>query len=51
MYFKHQQIICIVEKRNRRYPAETMTDADSADDRALLANTPAQAESQLHKLE
>ena len=27
-----------------------MTDADNADDQALLANTPAQAESLLHSL-
>ena len=37
--------------RSRRYPAQTITDADYADDIALLANTPAQAESQLHSLE
>ena len=36
--------------RSRRYPALTITDAD-ADDLALLADTPAQAESQLHSLE
>ena len=29
--------------RNKRYPAKTMTDADYANDLALLANTPAQA--------
>ena len=29
--------------RNRRYPAETITDADYADDQELHANTPAQA--------
>ena len=34
----------------RWYPTETMTDADYADDLALLANTPAQAESLLHSL-
>ena len=33
--------------RGRRYPAETMTDADNL---GLLANTPAQAESSLHSL-
>ena len=36
--------------RRRRYPSETITDADSSDDLALLANTPAQAESLLHIL-
>ena len=37
--------------RSRRYPAQTITDADYADDVALLANTPTQAESLLHSLE
>ena len=31
--------------RNRWYPTQTIMDADFADDRALLANTPTQAES------
>ena len=35
----------------RRYPTQTITDADYADDIALLVNTPAQAESQRHSLE
>ena len=35
----------------RRYPTKTITDADYADDIALLANTPTQAESSLHHLE
>ena len=35
----------------RRYPAQTITDADFADDIALLANSPAQAESPLRSLE
>ena len=39
------------KKRNRRYPAKTITDADYADDIALLANTPSQAETLLHSLE
>ena len=34
-----------------RYPAKTITDADYADDITLLANTPNQAETQLHSLE
>ena len=38
-------------KERRRYPAETITDAEYADDIELLANTPAQAETQLHSLE
>ena len=37
--------------RNRLYPARTITDADYADDIALLANTPTQAESLLYSLE
>ena len=38
-------------KRNRRYPAKTITDADYADEIAILANTPNQAETLLHSLE
>ena len=34
-----------------RYPATTITDADYADDMAILANTPDQAETLLHRLE
>ena len=37
--------------RSRGYPAQTITDADYADDIALLANTPTQAESLQHSLE
>ena len=33
-----------------RYPAQTITDVDYADDITLLANSPAQAESMLHSL-
>ena len=36
---------------SRRYPAKTITDADYADDIAILANTPNQAETLLHSLE
>ena len=39
------------KKRNRRYPAKTITDADYADDIAILANTLNQAETLLHSLE
>ena len=39
------------KERSRWYPAQTITDADYADDIELPANTPAQAESQLHSLE
>ena len=34
----------LTKKRSRRYPAKTITDADYADDIALLANTPNQDE-------
>ena len=30
----------LAKKRNRRYPAQTITDADYIDDIALLANSP-----------
>ena len=41
----------LTKERSRSYPAKTITDADHADDIALLANTPAQAETLLHSLE
>ena len=41
----------LTKKRSKRYPAITITDADYADDLALLANTPNQAETLLHSLE
>ena len=41
----------LAKERNRRYPAQTITDADYADDKALLANTSAQAEILLQSLE
>ena len=41
----------LTKKRSRRYPAKTITDADYADDIALLANIPNQAETLLHSLE
>ena len=34
----------LTKKRSRRYPAKTITDADYADDIAILANTPNQPE-------
>ena len=37
-----------IKIKDWRYPTETMTDADNADNLAFLTNTPAQAESQLH---
>ena len=39
------------KKRNRRYPAKTITDADYTKDIAILANTPNQVETPLYSLE
>ena len=41
----------LTKKRSRMYPAKTITNADNADDIAILANTPNQAETLLHSLE
>ena len=41
----------LTKERSRRYPAQTITDVDYADDIALVANSPAQAKSLLHCLE
>ena len=41
----------LTKKRNRRYSANTITNADYADDIAILANTPNQAETLQHSLE
>ena len=41
----------LTKKRSRRYPTKTITDADYADDIAILANTPNQAETLLYSLE
>ena len=41
----------LTKKRSRRYPTKTITDADNADDTAIQANAPAQAETLLHSLE
>ena len=41
----------MLKKARSRYPTETTTDTDYADDLALLANTSAQAESLLHSLD
>ena len=40
----------LTKKRSRSYPAKTITDANYADDIAILANTPAQAETLLLSL-
>ena len=41
----------LTNKRSRMYPAKTITDADYADNIAILVNTPNQAETLLHSLE
>ena len=41
----------LTKERSKRYPTQTITDADHADDIALLANTPAQAKTLLHSVE
>ena len=41
----------LTKERSRRYPAHIITDMEYDDDIALLANTPAQAETLLHSLE
>ena len=44
-------MMMMMMKRSRRYPSEIITDADYADDQALLPYTYAQAESLLHRLD
>ena len=41
----------LTKKRSRNYPAKTIIDTDYADDIAILANTPNQAETLLHSFE
>ena len=41
----------LTKERSRRYPSKTITDANYADDIALLVNTHAQAKTLLHSLE
>ena len=41
----------LTKKRSRRYPAKTITDANYANNIAILANTPNQAKTLLHSLE
>ncbi len=45
-----ENVFELTNKRSRRYPAKTITDADYADDIAILANTLNQAEILLHSL-
>ena len=42
--------IMLTKERSRSYTTQTITDADYANDIALPANTPAQAETLLHCL-
>ena len=41
----------LTKERSRRYPAQTITDADYIDDMTLLTNAPARAKTLLHSLE
>ena len=41
----------LAKERSKRYPTQTITDADYADGIALLANRPVQTETLLHSLE
>ena len=41
----------LAKERSRRYSSQTITDADYADNIALLVNSPTKAESLLHRLE
>ena len=41
----------LTKERSRRYPVQSIMDADYADDIALLENTLVQAETQLHCME
>ena len=41
----------LTKKRSRRYPTKMITNADYADDIAILANTPNQAETLLYSFE
>ena len=40
----------LAKEGSKRYPAKTLTEVDYDDDIALLANTPAKAESLLYSL-
>ena len=49
--FMKENSFKLAKERSKRYPAQTITDADYANDIPLIANTPAQTESLLHSLE
>ena len=46
-----ENVFKLTREKSRRYPAKTITDADYADDIALLTNASALAETSLHSLE
>ena len=46
-----ENVFILKKTRSIKHPAETMTDANNIDEVVLLANTPVQAESQLHSME
>ena len=46
-----ENVFKLTKERSRGYPAQTIMDADYANDTALLANAPAQAETLLHSWE
>ena len=48
---KKENVIILRKARSRRYSAGNIVDADYSDCLGLLANTRAQTESQLHRLE
>ena len=50
-YVLRENGFVLTKKRSRRYPAKTITDADYADDIAILSNSPNLAETLLHSLE
>ena len=45
-----ENVFTMAKSRGWRYPTQKITDTDYADDIALLANTPAQAEAKLHSM-
>ena len=51
MYLIKENSFTHKKARSRQYPAETITDADYADDLGLLANTSTKVEFLLHSLE
>ena len=46
-----ENVFKLAKERSRRYPAQTITDADYADNIALRTNASTLSESQLHCLE